>query len=138
LIHPTASFVLCDIHHAAVLFPLAEHGDVHTRIHNPTGRLERLLCPPRSPRANAFAERCVSTARRECTDRLLIYNERHLHVVLDAYTHHYNRHRPHQSLHQRPPQAVETGQTAPAFPLGSHIRRTQLLGGLINEYQQAA
>ncbi|MGW9032978.1 integrase core domain-containing protein, partial [Streptomyces sp. NPDC055722] len=90
------------------------------------------------PKANAFAERWVGTVRRECTDRLLIMNERHLRAVLDTYTDHYNRHRPHQSLHQRPPQAAETGQTAPVIPLGGRVRRAQLLGGLVNEYQQAA
>ncbi|MFD0503637.1 integrase core domain-containing protein [Streptomyces chiangmaiensis] len=97
-----------------------------------------LLSPPRSPKANAFAERWVGTVRRECTDRILVLNERHLHVVLDTYTDHYNRHRPHQSLHQRPPQTVETGQSDVATFPGSHIQRTQLLGGLIDEYQQAA
>ncbi|GGN96110.1 hypothetical protein GCM10011579_097180 [Streptomyces albiflavescens] len=97
-----------------------------------------LLSPPRSPKANAFAERWVGTVRRECTDRILIMNERHLRAVLNTYTDHYNRHRPHQSLHQRPPQAAETGQTAPVTPFGGRVRRTQLLGGLINEYQQAA
>jgi transposase InsO family protein len=97
-----------------------------------------LLSPPRSPKANAFAERWVGTVRRECTDRLLIMNEQHLRTVLDTYTDHYNRHRPHQSLDQRPPQAVEAGQRAPVIPLVNRIRRTQLLSGLINEYQQAA
>ena len=97
-----------------------------------------LLTPPRQPKANAFAERWVGTVRRECTDRILILNEQHLRTVLDAYTDHYNRHRPHQSLHQRPPQALETGQPDPATPLPDHISRTRLLGGLINEYQRAA
>lgn len=58
--------------------------------------------------------------------------------VLNTYTDHYNRHRPHQSLHQRSPQASETGQTAPVIPFGGRVRRTQPIGGLINEYQQAA
>jgi putative transposase len=97
-----------------------------------------LLSPPRPPKANALAERRIATARREGTDRILTMNERHLHAVLDTYTDHHNRHRPHQSLHQRPPHAPETGQTAPAIPLEGRIRRTQLPGGLINEYQQAA
>jgi transposase InsO family protein len=97
-----------------------------------------LLSPPRSPKANAFAERWVGTVRRECTDRLLIMNERHLRTVLNTYTDHYKRHRPHQSLHQRSPQASETRQTAPVIPFRGRVRLTQLLGGLINECQQAA
>ena len=60
--------------------------------------------PPRAPRANAIAERFIGTLRRECLDHLLITGPRHLAAVLREYTQHCNAHRPHRSLHQRPPE----------------------------------
>ena len=44
--------------------------------------------PARSPRANAYAERFVLTARTEVTDRMLIFGERHLRTVLARYETH--------------------------------------------------
>jgi transposase InsO family protein len=58
--------------------------------------------PLRAPRANAIAERWVGTVLRECTDRLLIYNEHHLRRVPAAYERHYNTHRPHRARDRRP------------------------------------
>jgi hypothetical protein len=62
-----------------------------------------LRTPAQAPRANAFAERWILTVRRECTDRLLIFSQHHLQTVLKIYTSHFNGHRPHRSLAQRPP-----------------------------------
>ena len=44
--------------------------------------IEAVKIPPRSPRANAYAERFVLTARTEVTDRLLIFGQRHLRTIL--------------------------------------------------------
>jgi putative transposase len=38
-----------------------------------------------------------SNLRRECTDRMLIFGERHLRAVLTDYTRHYNEHRLYRS-----------------------------------------
>jgi putative transposase len=51
---------------------------------------------PQTPKMNAFAERWVKTVRAECTDRMLITGDRHLRVVLNRYTEHYNAGRSHQ------------------------------------------
>jgi len=45
-------------------------------------------------RDNAYAERFVLTARTEVTDRMLIFGERHLRLVLACYAAHYNGRRP--------------------------------------------
>jgi putative transposase len=90
--------------------------------------------PPRTPRANCYAERWIRTARTECTDRMLIYGERHLRSVLVQYADHYNRHRPHQSRQQRPP---DQGDQLPP-PLDLTVQRGKALGGVINEYHRAA
>lgn len=96
-----------------------------------------VLTPVRSPRANAFAERFVGTARRECLDRLLIFNGRHLEQVLTDYVGHYNEHRPHRSLGQRSPQ--QDTEPAPVTLVDpGRLRRRDRLGGLVHEYELAA
>jgi transposase InsO family protein len=56
--------------------------------------IEVVKIPPRSPRANCYADRFVLTARTEATDRMLIFGERHLRTILAQYESHYNGRRP--------------------------------------------
>ena len=93
---------------------------------------ETILTPVRSPKANAFAERWVLTAREDCLDHLLVFSRRHLERILDEYVAHYNRARPHRSLDLTPP-----SHAAMASGAGT-IHRRDILGGLIHEYDLAA
>jgi transposase InsO family protein len=96
--------------------------------------IEPVKTPFQTPRANCYAERFVRTVRTECTDRILLYNERHAIAVLDQFTRHYNNHRPHQGREHRPP------NDRPDTPISfdTPIRRHAVLSGLINEYRRAA
>jgi putative transposase len=97
-----------------------------------------LRTPPQAPRANAFAERWIGTVRRECLDRILIFNERHLLAVLAEYVEHYNTHRPHQSLKQSAPAQRSTQSVIGDDELPTRVERKEVLGGVIHEYRHAA
>ena len=96
--------------------------------------IEAVKIPPRSPRANAYAERFVLTARTEVTDRMLIFGQRHLRTILAQYEAHYNGRRPHRSRQLRPPW--------PDHPVAdlsqARIQRRPVLGGLLSEYERVA
>jgi transposase InsO family protein len=96
--------------------------------------IKAVKIPSRSPRANAYAERFVFTARTEVTDRMLIFGERHLRSVLAEYARHYNGRRPHRSRGLRPPRPDHPI----ADPSRQRIKCQPVLGGLINEYERAA
>lgn len=97
-----------------------------------------LKIPPRSPRANAYAERWVRTVRTECLDWLLIWNDSHLHRVLAAYVAHYNEARPHRDLGlDIPVPAAAIGEVGARDAVGP-IERFDVLGGLVHEYRRAA
>ena len=95
-----------------------------------------IRAPAQAPNANAFAERWVRTVRNDCLDRILILGRRHLDRVLRVYTKHDNEHRPHRALQLAPPDADNSTVDTNTGPTDA-LRRRDLLGGLIHEYQRA-
>ena len=98
--------------------------------------LKILKTPIRTPVANTFAERWIGTLRRELLDRTIIWNQRQLERVVVDYIEHYNTHRPHRSLQQRPP-TPQHRANAESREL-RHVIRSTRCDGLINEYRHAA
>ena len=88
----------------------------------------------RAPNANPFTERWIGSARRECLDRLLIVNRRHLERVLRSYVRHYNAARPHRGIGLLTPIPRSEPNLAPMV----QVHRRDLLGGIVHEYERAA
>ena len=84
---------------------------------------------------NSIMERWIG-CRRELLDRTLIWNVRHLTMVLREYEDFYNSHRPHRAL----------DQAAPLRPLPDRVtdldhfrvRRHDRARGVIHEYRLVA
>jgi putative transposase len=93
--------------------------------------------PTQAPNANAHIERWVGSVRRECLDGLLIFNRRQLERVLRVYIRHYNVRPPHRALDLQAPDPLRMASTR-GDPVPTAVRRRDLLGGLIHEYEPAA
>jgi len=87
-----------------------------------------LRTPFQAPNANSIAERWIRTARNECLDHILIWNEAHLRRTLNDFVEYYNHARPHQGLEQQSP-------VPRPLPVNNGVfARRQVLGGIINDY----
>jgi putative transposase len=104
----------------------------------PAEDMDILTSAPQTPKMNAHCERIIRTLRSEVCDHVLILNEAHARKVLAEYQRHYNnRHRPHQTREQRPPERHQQPDQADEANAGA-LLRTRVLNGLINEYRYAA
>src|SRR5438874_7964013 len=68
-----------------------------------TSGIKILKTPYHAPRANAICERFMRSVRQECLDHLLIFQEKQLQRVLNAYVGYFNQSRPHQGIGQQIP-----------------------------------
>ena len=92
-----------------------------------------VLCPPRAPNCNAFAERFVRSIKSECLDRMIFVGSGSLRHALAEYAEHYNRERPHQGIRNR---LIEPEFGTPRR--GGTVHRRARLGGLLNFYRRTA
>jgi putative transposase len=100
--------------------------------------LRVLKTPARVPQANAFCERLIGSARRECLDHVIPLHERHLRKILGEWVSHYNRGRPHASLGPGIPEPAALTVPRSAvheFPLGHCVAAKPILGGLHHGYR---
>jgi putative transposase len=117
-----AKFLICDNDKK---FPFAFE-------HVLAGESVRVIRTPlQAPQANAYAERWVGSARRECLDWLIVGGRRHLGRVLHEYVDHYNNERPHRGLQLHPPNGRLRGVNATGA-----IRCRSRLDGLLRGYSR--
>jgi hypothetical protein len=108
--HPTAAWTAQQLREA---FPWDEAPRylLHDRDHAFDGLeatakamgIEEVLTAPRAPWQNAFVERFIGSARRECFDQVIVFNEAGLPRLMTRYCSYYERSRTHLSLDKDTP-----------------------------------
>src|SRR5229473_4423341 len=65
--------------------------------------IEEVLTAPHAPWQNPFVERFIGSARRECLDHVIVFNEAGLQRLMTLYCSYHERSRTHLSLDKDPP-----------------------------------
>jgi putative transposase len=100
--------------------------------------IEVVTIPPRRPRASGYAGRRVRAVRAQVTGRMLTAGRRHLRAVLGQHAVPDNEHRPRRARSLRPPGAEEITAAVITDLAALRTPRRRVVGGLINQYEQAA
>jgi transposase InsO family protein len=89
-----------------------------------------------APRMDSVMQRWIGSCRRELLDRALVWNQRHLMIVLREYEDFSTTHRPHRTLNQAAPlRSLPDGVTdLDQF----RVQRRDRAGCLIHEYRLVA
>jgi len=95
--------------------------------------IEEVLCAPRSPWQNAYAERLIGSIRRECLDHVIVFHEPGLRRVLRSYFEYYTYARTHLSLAKDAPilRSIHPPE------LGRVVELSEV-GGLHHRYERRA
>jgi putative transposase len=88
---------------------------------------------PRSPWQNAYAERFIGSARRECLDHVIVFNATGLHRLMKRYCDYYEQSRTHLSLNKDAPMPRPI-----AAPGEGRVVAIPQVGGLHHRYERRA
>lgn len=138
--HPTAAWTAQQLREA---FPWDEapHYLLHDRDHafdrlNATAKavgIQEVLTALRAPWQNAYVERFIGSARRECVDHVIVLNEAGLQKLMGLYRSYYERSRTHLSLEK------DTPIPRPVTPPGDGaVLAISEVGGLHHRYERRA
>jgi putative transposase len=144
--HPTAAWVVqqfrtCITGESAHRFVVHDRDSIYSKGVDMALKamgLRALKTPVAVPQANAYCERVIGTARRECLDWMIALNERHLRRVLAEWVPHYNRGRPHSQLGPGIPDSssiIEVRSPGHQLPKAHRVGAKPILGGLHHEYR---
>lgn len=94
--------------------------------------IEEVICSPRSPWQNPYAERVIGSIKRECLRHVIVLNERHLKRILNSYLDYYHDDRTHLSLDRNSP----TPRKIEVREQGEVVSMPRV-GGLHHRYRRA-
>jgi putative transposase len=95
--------------------------------------IEEVLTAPRSPWQNAYVERFIGSARRECFDHVIVFSEAGLRRLMTLYCAYHERSRTHLSLDKDSP------IPRPVTPSGDgDVVAIPEVGGLHHRYERRA
>ncbi len=95
--------------------------------------IEEVLTAPHAPWQNPFVERFIGSARRECLDHVIVFNEAGLQRLMTLYCSYHERSRTHLSLDK------DTPIPRPVMPPGDGtIVAIREVGGLHHRYERRA
>jgi transposase InsO family protein len=139
--HPTSEWTAQQIRYAfpwdtAPRFLVHDRDSCYGEKFHSTARamgIHELLTAPRSPWQNAYVERLIGSIRRDCTNHVLVFNERGLRRILKSYFEYYEKSRTHLGLAKDSP--IPRSVQPPS--LGRVVELPQV-GGLHHRYERRA
>ncbi len=95
--------------------------------------IEEVVIAYRSPWQSPYVERLIGSIRRECLDRVIVFNEAHLIRILAAYFAYYHESRAHLSLERNAPMPRRV-----EHPSEGKVIAIPQVGGLHHRYTRPA